>query len=304
VEQVVGGLYQNILNHLLEGVYVVDRDRKILYWNQKAERITGYLSEEVVGHSCQENLLVHVDGEGNNLCKGLCPLAKTMMDAQPRNALVFLHHKQGHRVAVNVRTIPFHNDAGEIVGGIELFRQVSEDAEEMERIQKLEKMAFIDELTQLPNRRFFLSTLQRKLVEWQHFHSRSALFIADIDHFKRFNDSYGHDVGDRVLQTVARTLSGNVRGGDLVCRWGGEEFSGLLVAGKSSDLLTSLERLRMLVEKSFLMLEGKKVQVSVTIGASFVRNGDDGDSWMKRADSLLYSGKQKGRNRVCVDETY
>lgn len=293
-------LYQNVLNHLLEGVYVVDRHRKILYWNHMAEMISGYSASEVVGHSCMDDILVHVDRDGNHLCTGLCPLAKTILDAQPRSNTIFLHHRLGHRVEVKVRTLPFYDEKGAIVGGLEVFSEVKEVDDLQRKVEEYEKMAFLDELTQIPNRRFFVNTLKRKLVEWEHFGTKSAVFMADIDHFKKFNDTYGHDLGDQVLKMVAATLFQHLRGEDLICRWGGEEFIGVVSLSDEWLLKEVLERLRMLVENSFLKVGGEKLEVTVSIGGSIVQSGDDEESWVKRADVKMYESKENGRNRVTI----
>jgi len=112
--------YLEILNNLYEGVYIVDKDRRITFWNKSAEDITGFSADEMQGRSCFNNLLNHVDAEGNSLCLGGCPLHKTILDGMDREAVVYLHHKNGHRVPVVVRTVPLVIE-GEIAGAIEIF---------------------------------------------------------------------------------------------------------------------------------------------------------------------------------------
>ena len=119
-------LYHAILDNLYDGVYFVDRDRKITYWNKGAERITGYPAAEVVGSRCFDNILMHVDGHGTLLCKELCPLAATMLDGVERTADVYLQHKDGHRVSVNVRITPLRNEGGAVTGGVEVFTDNSQ----------------------------------------------------------------------------------------------------------------------------------------------------------------------------------
>src|SRR6056297_3396468 len=101
--------YKRLLEELHEGVYFVDNNRQILYWNKSAERITGYLAEEVVGTHCYDNLLVHVDDNGNSLCRGICPLAMTINTLDKFTGKVYLHHKEGHRVPVTIKTLPMQN---------------------------------------------------------------------------------------------------------------------------------------------------------------------------------------------------
>ena len=102
------------LGQLFEGAYVVDTERTILYWNKAAEELTGYREKEVIGKHCYDNILMHVDDKGTNLCKGMCPLEGSLRDGLVRDVSVFLRHKNGHRVPVHVRAVPLQDDAGMI----------------------------------------------------------------------------------------------------------------------------------------------------------------------------------------------
>jgi len=98
--------FAKIIDNIHDGLYIVDKNRVITYWNKAAERITGFSAVEVMGHSCSENILTHIDGEGNSLCTGMCPLASTMDDGVMRETELYLHHKNGQRVPVSVRVTP------------------------------------------------------------------------------------------------------------------------------------------------------------------------------------------------------
>ncbi|HEX2620296.1 MAG TPA: PAS domain S-box protein, partial [Phototrophicaceae bacterium] len=113
--------YKDIIDNLYDGIYFVDRDRVITYWNKGAERITGYSADQTVGHACRDNLLNHVTANGIELCLTNCPLAAVMQDGHEREAEVFLHHKDGHRMPVVVRATAMRDGEGNIVGAIETF---------------------------------------------------------------------------------------------------------------------------------------------------------------------------------------
>jgi len=212
--------YSRILDNLYDGLYFVDRDRVIRYWNKAAERISGYTAAEVVGRSCSDNLLTHVDNNGHSLCLGMCPLAMTMADGEAREAEVFLHHKGGHRVPVSVRISTLTDTDGKVIGGVELFSDMSSFKSIENRIKELEEMALLDTLTRLANRNCIEKEILMRLEEKKRFGLPFGLLFMDIDHFKRFNDTYGHDVGDRVLRFVADTLVKNSRPFDMIGRWG------------------------------------------------------------------------------------
>jgi PAS domain S-box-containing protein len=110
--------YKELLDHMSDGVYFVDADRKILYWNEGAFLMSGYSAHELVGRSCQDDILCHVDYERKRLCQDGCPLSASIEDGGSHEANVFLRHKQGRRVPVTVRVQPMRGADGAIVGAI------------------------------------------------------------------------------------------------------------------------------------------------------------------------------------------
>jgi diguanylate cyclase (GGDEF)-like protein/PAS domain S-box-containing protein len=290
-----------MLDALKEGAYFVDRERRITYWNKAAERLTGFRSEEVVGHRCSENILVHVDCQGKNLCKAGCPLLATMEDTLTREAEVFFHHRRGHRVPVSVRTTPLEADEGNVVGGIELFAEISPEENLRERMAELERRSLLDLLTGVPNRRYLDSELAALFALWQKSGVPFGVLFFDIDHFKGFNDTHGHDIGDRVLETTAKTLVSAVRSFDVIGRWGGEEFVGLFPNAERETLASIGERLRSAVEATWIEADGQRLSVTVSIGgASAAKEDLSAAAVVKRADTMMYRSKQEGRNRVTV----
>jgi len=200
-----------VIENLHDGLYLVDRDRVITYWNNAAEQISGFSAEEVVGRSCSDNILTHVDTEGNSLCLGMCPLAETICDGKVRSNEVYMHHKSGHRIPVSVRTSELTDEDGQIIGGIELFTDISSQVANELRVKELEKLALLDKLTQLANRHYVEREIQNRLEEKKRFDISFEILFIDIDHFKKFNDTYRHDIGDEVLKFVAKTIVVNTR---------------------------------------------------------------------------------------------
>ena len=292
--------YKSLIENIFDGLYLVDTDRSIIYWNHVAETITGYRAEEVIGRRCRDNILVHVDGNGKSLCLGKCPLAATIKDGLFRDAEVYLHHKDGHRVPVWIRAAPLHDTAGNIIGGAELFTDLSAGNAITTKVKELEKLSFLDSLTQLANRRYLEMELDSRISEKKRYDTDFGIVFMDIDFFKRVNDTYGHGVGDRVLKTVARTFMNTARPSDLMGRWGGEEFIGILKRVDEDGLRSAAERVRALVEKSHLRENGLTLKVTVSIGATLAETTDTADSIVKRADAQLYRSKQNGRNRCTI----
>jgi diguanylate cyclase (GGDEF)-like protein/PAS domain S-box-containing protein len=287
-----------LLEEVAEGVYFTDRERQIIFWNKAAERISGYSHREVVGSQCSDNILIHVDRHGHKLCHGACPLARTLRDCRQRRAEVFLHHRDGHRVPVHVRVFPLLGDNGEVTGAAELFSDLSEKPALEARLQQLEKMAMLDRLTGVANRRYSETFLQARLEEFRRFRWPLGVIFFDIDDFKRLNDRFSHRVGDIALRMVARTLQHNIRSVDQVGRWGGEEFLVTLRNTDRANLRLIAEKLRMLAGESAFWENGNPVSVTLSGGATLARAGDTTVTLVERADRLMYKSKKSGKNEI------
>lgn len=293
--------YKNVLDHLHDGIYFVDRERRITYWNQGAERLTGYSAAEMVGRYCHDNLLNHVDDKAQPLCLDRCPLAHTMEDGEPREAEVYLHHKQGHRLPVEVRTTPLHDEQGQVLGGIEIFSDNSAKMAIVQERRQLEKLAMLDPLTEVGNRHYAEIQINNIIQENTRYSWPFGLLFIDIDHFKQVNDRFGHAIGDMVLRMTARTMTNSLRTFDQVCRWGGEEFVAIVKNVDREQLSIVAEKVRFFVESSYLTIKDESLNVTVSIGGAIIRADDTMPLLIERADRLMYRAKSAGRNAVALE---
>lgn len=165
--------------------------------------------------------------------------------------------------------------------------------------EDLRELALVDGLTQLPNRRAFGLSFKRAKARMQRSKTPLCAMVLDIDHFKRINDTFGHQTGDKVLARLGAVLTKQLRGTDEVFRWGGEEFSVLLEETPGANLPLVAERLRQAIHDARLLDDGR---VTVSIGATHVLPADTEESVFRRADAALYQSKKDGRNRVTVHE--
>ena len=158
-----------------------------------------------------------------------------------------------------------------------------------------------DGLTGIANRKHFDQALRLAAAQALELGIAACLLLADIDHFKRFNDVYGHALGDQVLRLVASLLRHNVKGQDLVARYGGEEFAVILPATRLADATTLADRLRELVATRRVQLKdrGQSLgRVTLSIGVAEFHQGERCADWIARADGALYEAKRSGRNQV------
>jgi diguanylate cyclase (GGDEF)-like protein/PAS domain S-box-containing protein len=293
--------YEKLIDGLHEGMYFVDRERTILLWNKAAERITGFAAHEVEGTRCMDNILNHVDEHGTPLCIGDCPLSRSIQTGEVQEELVYLQHKDGHRVPVHTRVTPIEDDEGNITGAVETFMDTTVQVATLEQINKLREIALLDPLTRVGNRRFIETAMQARLDEMRRFGWRFGLLFIDLDHFKAINDQYGHEAGDEMLKHTTSTISNALRTFDLIGRWGGEEFAALIVQVHEKELERTAERIRMLMESSCLHRNAEPIRTTVSIGATIANPDDTVSSLMRRADELMYQSKKAGRNRVTID---
>ncbi|MFW5842227.1 MAG: diguanylate cyclase [Bacillota bacterium] len=292
---------KHLLNTLFEAAYIVDENRKILYWNDACEAITGYTKDDVVGHYCYDNILRHVTEEGKQLCHDGCPLQDTIRRGIINEATVYLHHKKGYRVPVSVKTIPFLDDTDGTSKAIEFFTDVPSKAKLYQEHRKLKESSSIDTLTQLYNRAFLDYQIETSINEANTFDTGIGILFIDIDHFKDVNDTYGHQAGDKVLQMIAKTLALNVRSHDFVGRYGGEEFIVLLRDIDLPSLQMVAQKLRILVQEATTFIDDyTPIKVTISIGGSLYTHTHTKHAWIKQADEAMYQAKAKGRNRVVI----
>jgi diguanylate cyclase (GGDEF)-like protein/PAS domain S-box-containing protein len=293
--------YKDIIDNLYDGVYFVDRDRVITYWNKGAERITGYSAHQTIGRACRDNLLNHVTANGVQLCTNNCPLAAVMQDGKEREAEVFVHHADGHRVPIMIRATPMRDGEGNIIGAIESFSNNASVIDARRKLRELRLVAMTDGLTRLGNRKHLEGRLSAVIAEYQNNTRIAGLLFMDVDDFKQVNDTYGHNVGDHILRMVANTIRYAVRATDTVGRWGGEEFLAILYDMQGKEALHgAAEKVRTLVDCSRLDVNGQGLAVTLSVGGTLLLPGDTPESLVQRADELMYQSKQAGRNRVTI----
>jgi len=171
----------------------------------------------------------------------------------------------------------------------------------VQQLRSLDKVAYIDGLTGLYNRRWLDDSFNRVLNRCMRDKILVSVMMIDVDHFKKFNDQYGHLIGDSVLRSIARILATNIRPDDLLARYGGEEFSVLIPGAGAIDAYQAAERLRHAVESTPIYLgceSQEQVYITISIGVATIQPHESLSSILSRADVALYHAKQSGRNCV------
>lgn len=294
--------YREILDNLYDGIFFVDTDGRITYWNNGSANLTGYKATDVLGRNYCD-IFKPLDKNGNNLCEiGTCPIRRVLESAHLTEVEAYVCHKEGHLLPISIRIAPVREVELQLVVAVEIHSSNSPRYAMRQRLEELQEMAMHDPLTGIANRRFVEISLAARLEELKRYGFPFAVLFTDIDNFKQINDTYGHTVGDRILKMVSASLAHSLRSFDVIGRWGGEEFVTLLVNVKQENLFGLSDRLRKLVEKSMLTLEnGETVGATVSIGATVAEMGDTTSTLVERADKLMFESKRRGRNQVSIE---
>jgi diguanylate cyclase (GGDEF)-like protein len=214
----------------------------------------------------------------------------------PTSQRVFLRHKDGRRIAVEVHVMPLRNDEGEILGGVEIFRDASSFVALETAYDRLREFAEKDPLTGAANRHSLDELLESQLQLLQRTGIPFSIIMADLDHFKQINDTWGHAVGDKTLIAFTKQLQACCRKTDVVGRLGGDEFIVILPEVRLPDATTAAERMLRTVTQS--TKSSMAPSPTASLGVTEALLDDTPASLLERVDSALYQAKHKGRNRI------
>jgi diguanylate cyclase (GGDEF)-like protein/PAS domain S-box-containing protein len=292
-------IFRAVLESLPVGVCVTDCTQRIVFWNASAESITGFLGQEAIGHLCHDNLLMLSDQSQAALSDSDCPLQQTMQDGRPREADLFLRHKEGQQVPVRVRSVPVRDDYGAIIGAAECIEERSFRAAEM-RCPYLHGDVVLDDITQIPDFRTTEAALTAALEEFgssQVPFGVLSIAIDNLDHLRRVD---GCQAVNEVFYAAAQTLSSGTRPEDLIGRWAGDRFVALAACPAGEGLTICAERLRRLVSLASVPWWGDRLSFTVSVGGTMVRPGDTVELLVVRAEEALQAATAAQADSVLV----
>ena len=302
------------LDTLAEGLLVLDRDERIVLANQAFAKHVGQPAQELQGTHVERLPWTQLKDASDS--QPQFPWAKAISDGEARTGVMIgLRPNESEQRMFIVNSSPILCDDGKCRGVLASFGDVTllekkqtelvnmletlkKSREEIRRQnEELQILATRDPLTSCVNRRSFLAQFETQWASAQRYAHPLSCVMLDIDHFKSINDEFGHSVGDQVLQKVASALRTTVREGDVVCRYGGEEFCILLPHLDRDGGRTAAERYRKAVEA--IRIQHRSVTVSLGV-ASISHGAHSLQELLDQADKSLYVAKRTGRNRVVV----
>lgn len=290
----------SMLNALFEGVCIIDKKRKIVFWNEGAERISGFRAKETIGRFSHDNILNHIDVEGRQLCFEGFDLARPATSGETVEANVYIQHKNGHRIPVKMKIIPWII-GGKLEGTIELFIENSESVHAIKRIGAISNKGLRDKLTGLPNKKRFEHFLLEKLNDYRNLEVPFGLIIADVDNFEGINDTYGRDSGDEMLKLLSDTFRNSVKLADMIGRWENDAFVFLFSGVSNEGIYLLCEKIRVLSEGSTLRNSAfKDIDFTVSVGGTLIRADDTLEKIVERLSARLKRAKIRGGNNSVV----
>lgn len=288
---------KELIDHMHDGVVFVDPQRQIMLWNTGAERLTGVAATAALGQTLLPSLLVMSAQDGRLIDDADCPIAKAISTGTVNGQRISVIGRKGQHVEVDLQCIPVCTTDRGVLGATVLIHDASSEASLEQRCQALHVEMTKDPMTQVANRAEFDRALDMFIEAHQETGLPCSLIMADIDHFKRINDNFGHQAGDEAIITFAALLKSMCRTGDLVARYGGEEFAVLCADCNNATAAARAEQMRRkLCETPQTELGGKTI--SASFGVSELQQGDTPETLLRRADRALLQAKDQGRNQV------
>jgi len=291
-------------------ILITDASGNILNVNLQTARTFGYEIEEIRGRMI-EALVPGIRLEAASHSGG--PATDTPLHHQALRG----HHKDGHQIPLDVAVSAFRTPLGHwamaIMHDLTIRKQMEDDLRlandalrlQLEKIEalkaQLNEQAIRDPLTGLFNRRYLSETLRRDFERSVREDKPISLVLLDIDHFKKVNDTYGHEAGDAALKGLSDMLASKIRRSDMACRYGGEEFVVILVGAQSEFAALRAESWRRELELQPAVFQGQPLRVTISVGvASFPAHGTSPEALLRAADEAMYYSKTSGRNRVTI----
>jgi PAS domain S-box-containing protein/diguanylate cyclase (GGDEF)-like protein len=282
---------RSILESLPAGLCVVDMQKKIVFWSDGAERITGHLRHEVVGHSCVSETPLHCHQLAYEFCSEFrgedSPVARAIKTSHSVEATGFLHHKAGYEIPVRIRAVPVHNQHGSIIGAVETFEELQPAATSNPRGDSPNFPGCVDDVTNVATQVLMRSHLREALATFVELHVPFGVLCLRLEGLPHFRASLGPEAASSLLRVVARSLENALWPTDFIGRWSDDQFLVILNSCREEALAAVRERVRSLLAGDGIEWWGERRSLPLSVGQATAQPGDSIESLIERVQKSL-----------------
>ena len=293
-------ILRSVLENLPTGVSLMGRDGKISFWNHGAERITGHLRQDVVGHLCREDFLGNPEGSEEEVSGAEAALEAVLRDGKAADSQVSFRHKSGHLVPVRLRASAIRDAHGAIIGVAECFDEILDIAEWDTRHNKLAEYGCLDAATGVLTHKMMESRLKDSLAAFAGTPVPFCIGCISFDHLEDVKARYGAGAIAAVLRIAGQTLQNSLRPTDHLGRWQENEFLAIVAECNRNEITKVGERLRKMMSRAKVVWWGDSLPVTISMGATQVKPEDTTVEMMRRAEGALFESIAQGGNRTVV----
>jgi PAS domain S-box-containing protein/diguanylate cyclase (GGDEF)-like protein len=278
-------IYREILDGLQIGVSVLDLERKIVFWSDGAEHISGYARIDVLGHPCTQSIFLHCNQQSCKMCVEKCLLESALHEGRPVEAISFIHHKSGHRTPVRMWAAPLRARMGSFIGIIVTFDNQFALAEPDPNERSMQERGLVDKITGLPNQAIMRSHLQETLGSFSELGIPFGVILLEPRGLNEFLAKYGKEAERSILRVLAQNLRNTVWPTDYVGAWNQSQLLVILSGCAEDALRAASRRIHKMTATATIQWWGEELSVAVDLHSAEARLGDTIETLLQRANA-------------------
>jgi len=280
-------IYRTVLETLETAVCIVDRERRIVFWNRGAERITGFQRHDVTGHTSRANILAQCNDVACALCGTACPVSEGLLSGKHQAIEISVRHKAGHAVPVRLQVIPVRDRRGAVVGVAKSFSEQHELSDVDVHRGNLASHGCLDVITGTPNHAFTQSHLRENLAFFQEYGLPFGVLCIELVKLDELRASHGREAVDVMLHVVAQTMKHTLRPDGFLGHWQENQFLAIMTYCEKQQLEKAAQSVERMANCCGIQWWDDRLAVSVLVGRTMVRPADTVESLLERAQPEL-----------------
>lgn len=292
--------YRNLIENLYEGLFYVDKDRRIKFWSKGAEKITGYSKYEAINNVCSEDFLDPTDADGKKRINDSSLFAQTIKNGVSKQYELTIKHKDGHKIPVAIRISPTFDNKDNIAGATQLFTDNRDHLEHLVTNSEEYQQSFIDPVTKLPNKVSLEMSINNRLSEFRRYNRPFGLLFFEIDNFDKLDNIYGDEFDENVLTTISKLVLEDIRPFDIAGRYSEKEFAIILVSVDEDSVNIIGNRLKDIVENTEFIIGKGSLDITLSISGIIATQIDSSELLIEKSQETTNKCKLMGGNKFLI----